>query len=325
MNNQKKINNHKLALGMCVYALCSYFLWWFANFQLFFICKLVLVLLRNVYNRFWLFLAFSRNKFLCIDEILIYSQTREQGARTKMSSAAPTPQLIGTPSTGATAPSSSSSSSSSGPSSATTTTTTSNSGATTSQQPAQTQQQLVKSYTASLLRHLQALGFDAQAVGEKHNIVFNHVMFIKPNSKGFELIVQFLLTQLDPERASRIFVPLCKEAMKEFKDAIFNWLNELATTSSGGSVGSQMSSGVSGKSVGGGGGGGGGGAGQSQTAMPLWSNPTHMRLFHLIRFPTVTRSLLTVPCGLKACEVLYALLTHVALAKAIRLSKFFFF
>lgn len=192
------------------------------------------------------------------------------------------------------------------------------------QQQPLSQQQLVKVYTGLLLRHLQAIGFDAQAVGEKNNIVFNQVMFIKPNSKAFELILQFLFTQLDAERASRVLVPLGKEAMKEFKDAIFNWLNELATgsTSSGGS--STSSAGGGSKSGGvvsqTGGGGGGGKSGQQAGASPS-TNPAFSRLYQYIRFPSVSRSTLTVPCGIKACEILYALLTHLVLNKTTRLSK----
>lgn len=173
-----------------------------------------------------------------------------------------------------------------------------------SHQP-QTQQQLVKNYTNSLLHHLYTLGF------EKNPTTFNELMFIRPNSKGFELIVQFLLTQLDPDRASRVFVPLCKEGMREFKDNICNWLNELANGTSSGTAGKSSSG--SGQS----------GAGKSSTQQVNSSpstNPAHTRLFQYIRFPTVSKSLLTVPCGIKACEILYALLTHVVLTKTLRIS-----
>lgn len=168
----------------------------------------------------------------------------------------------------------------------------------------QTQQQLVKNYTNSLLHHLYALGF------EKNNTTFNELMFIRPNSKGFELIVQFLLTQLDPDRASRVFVPLCKEGMREFKDNICNWLNELATGTSSGTSGKSSNSGQSGQ----------GKSSSTQQQNSPSTNPAHTRLFQYIRFPTVSKSLLTVPCGIKACEILYALLTHVVLTKTLRIS-----
>lgn len=182
------------------------------------------------------------------------------------------------------------------------------------------QQYMIKTYTQALLRDMAALGFEQQAVGDKYNVTFGAQMFVKPNSKAFEVIVHFLLSQLDPERATRLFAqcwpPLCKETIKEFKDAIFSWLSELApsvsASAASGSVKTTSTASVNTAS-----------GNKQLTSNSLMANPYHARLLQLIRFPPVTKSLLAVPCGLKACELLYALVTYVILSKSIRLSEYF--
>lgn len=163
------------------------------------------------------------------------------------------------------------------------------------------QHRQIKLQTSIVLQGLRALGFDMQAIERSEKqFTFNSSMFMKPNSKGFEHIVHFLLTQLDPERASRVFAqcwpPLCKETIKDYKEAIYSWLVELAPPT----------------------------AAASSAAANSGSKPPQQavssRLFQLVRFPAVSKSLLAVPSGVKACELLLALTIYVILAKLTRLS-----
>ena len=151
------------------------------------------------------------------------------------------------------------------------------------------------------------LGFDFQAVEKQHKLVFNLATFTKPNPKAFELVVHFLLSQLDPERAQKAFAQcwpaVLKEQQKEFKDIIFNWLVELSTKSMG--IGQQSSK----------------TSGQSGSMPYPFSNPYHQTLLQEIKFPIISKSLLLSPGGLKICEMLMALTMHVVLFRLIRLGE----
>lgn len=165
------------------------------------------------------------------------------------------------------------------------------------------QHRQIKLQTSIVLQGLRALGFDMQAIERSEKqFTFNSSMFIKPNSKGFEHIVHFLLTQLDPERASRVFAqcwpPLCKETIKDYKEAIYTWLVELAPPTAAASSA----------------------AANSGSKLPQQQQAVSSRLFQLVRFPAVSKSLLAVPSGVKACELLLALTIYVILAKLTRLS-----
>lgn len=161
------------------------------------------------------------------------------------------------------------------------------------------QHRQIRLQTSIVLQGLRALGFDMQAIERSEKqFTFNSSMFIKPNSKGFEHIVHFLLTQLDPERASRVFAqcwpPLCKETIKDYKEAIYTWLVELAPPTAA--------------------------ASSAAAKLPQQQQAVSSRLFQLVRFPAVSKSLLAVPSGVKASELLLALTIYVILAKLTRLS-----
>lgn len=66
-------------------------------------------------------------------------------------------------------------------------------------------QNLVKTYTNAIFCGIQMLGFDFQAHEKQHKLTFNAQLFAKPNSKAFEIIVHFLLCQLDTDRAQKLF------------------------------------------------------------------------------------------------------------------------
>lgn len=78
---------------------------------------------------------------------------------------------------------------------------------------------------------LVLLGFNVTAAEAQHKINFKPEMFRVPCKKGSEVILHFLLTQLDPERAKTEF-SMCWpawDAKKEhqYRKRVFNWLTEL--------------------------------------------------------------------------------------------------
>lgn len=78
---------------------------------------------------------------------------------------------------------------------------------------------------------LLILGFNVTAAETQHKISFKPDMFRVPCKKGAEVILHFLLTQLDPERAKTEFSMCwpCWDAKKEhqYRKCVFNWLTEL--------------------------------------------------------------------------------------------------
>ena len=153
-------------------------------------------------------------------------------------------------------------------------------------------QNLIKMMTNDIISTLQLFGFDFQTHEKKNKLVFNSVMFSKPNSKAFEVIIQFLFVQLDPDRAQKTFSqcwpPILKEQQKEFKDLMFIWLVELTSP---------------------------------KQASAKNQSQQHYLLQH-IKFPTITKSLLLTPGGYKICELLFALCQYILLSRVIKLSKF---
>jgi len=78
---------------------------------------------------------------------------------------------------------------------------------------------------------LLILGFNVTASETQHKISFKPDMFKVPCKKGAEVILHFLLTQLDPDRAKTEF-SMCWpawDAKKEhqYRKCVFNWLTEL--------------------------------------------------------------------------------------------------
>lgn len=84
----------------------------------------------------------------------------------------------------------------------------------------------------AVLKGVQFLGFDMKANKAQHKLDFAPTMFSKPNLKGFEVLVHFLLSQLDPKRAELEFGKcwpiLLKEQQAEFKQTVLKWLDEIA-------------------------------------------------------------------------------------------------
>lgn len=155
-----------------------------------------------------------------------------------------------------------------------------------SQASNQTSQYLIKLMTNGVLSTIQLCGFDLQANEKQHKIQFNLNLFSKPNLKAFEVIVHFLLCQLDPERAEKVFAQcwpvLMKEQQKDFRDAIFNWLVELTTKNTNNIK--QLP--------------------QQQTQVSQLQQQ-YQSLLQFIRFPIVSKSLLLTPGNLKICELLF--------------------
>ena len=142
--------------------------------------------------------------------------------------------------------------------------------------------------------------FDTLSNEKQFLVTFNDAMFLKPNQKCFDVMVHFLLEQLDAERAHRIygknwpFVP--KELQKELKDAVFAWLSELASPKQ-----HQQH--------------------QQHAGAGKVMSESHANLLHSVRFPLITKSLLSNPGGMKACEFVFALSQFVMLWRLIALSK----
>jgi hypothetical protein len=151
-------------------------------------------------------------------------------------------------------------------------------------------QNVIKSMTNSILASAQALGFDTQAAEKQFKLELNANSFLKPNPRAFEILIHFMLSQLDAERAERIFAqcwpPLTKDQQKEFKEVIYSWLTEISA------------------------------------ANKLQQFSKHQQsLLANIRVPSVAKSLLVSPGGLKTCELLFSLIQYVTLVKVLRLSK----
>lgn len=162
----------------------------------------------------------------------------------------------------------------------------------------QTSQYLLKLMTNSILSTIQVCGFDTKSNEKEHKIQFNASLFTRPNQKAFDVIVHFLLCQIDPDRGEKSFAQIwpivLKEQQKEFKDVIFNWLLELSQKSTGKQEKLQ----------------------QNNQLVQQYQN-----VLHLIRFPIITKSLLMTPGGIKICELLFALCQYALIINLARLSK----
>jgi hypothetical protein len=171
----------------------------------------------------------------------------------------------------------------------------------------------LKMMTTSIMSGCRMLGFDTDSHERQYKLTFNALTFVKPNPKAFELIVHFLLCQLDPERAQRTF-HLCwptvlKEQQKVFKDAVFAWLLEVEKSTKINP--NKLPPSINNAPL------------HATTATQLVQQQYHS-LFQQIKFPIVSKSLLAMPGGLKMCELLFALSQYVLLVKALKLSEFFY-
>lgn len=148
-------------------------------------------------------------------------------------------------------------------------------------------QAVVKTMTNNVFSAIQLFGFDINHNEKQYKINLNSQTFSKPNPKAFEVIVHFLLTQLDGERAQKVFCqcwpPILIEQTKEFKDIMYNWLVELTSS-------------------------------KQQKEINKFHN-----MLCLIKFPNMTKSLLMSPGGLKICELLFALSQYVILLRLLKL------
>jgi hypothetical protein len=162
---------------------------------------------------------------------------------------------------------------------------------------AQTSQYLVKSMTNSILTTIQVFGFDVKANEKEHKIQFNTSLFVRPNQKAFDVIIHFLFCQIDPDRGEKAFNQIwpivLKEQQKEFKEVILNWLTEIAQKSSAKQD-------------------------KSQTSNQLVQQ--YQNVLQLIRFPLITKSLLTTPGGVKIVELFFALCQYALVINLARLS-----
>lgn len=149
---------------------------------------------------------------------------------------------------------------------------------------------LVKTMTNNVLSAVQLFGFDIEYNESQFKVVLNQQTFLKPNPKAFEVIVHFLLTQLDGDRAQKAFSqcwpPILKEQTKEFKDTMYHWLVEITSPNK------QPKENVASKFQG---------------------------MLHHIKFPSITKSLFMTPGGLKICELLFALSQYVTLFRLLKM------
>ncbi len=157
-------------------------------------------------------------------------------------------------------------------------------------------QALIKLMTNNVLSAVQLLGFDLELAEKSSKLTLNGATFSKPNPKAFEILVHFLLGQIDSERSQKAFSqcwpPILKEQQKEFRDTMFTWLTEITSPKQQ----------------------------KENAAIAKFSS----MLGH-IKFPNITKSLLMTPGGLKICELLFALAQYVMLLRLLRLSKAYFF
>ncbi len=153
-------------------------------------------------------------------------------------------------------------------------------------------QVLIKQMTGNVLSAVQILGFDLDQAEKSSKLTLNGTTFSKPNSKAFEMLVHFLLTQIDAERSQKAFSqcwpPILKEQQKEFRDTMFTWLTEITSSKH-----------------------------QKENA----SLAKYFTMLGHIKFPNITKSLLMTPGGLKTCELLFSLTQYVMLLRLLKLSK----
>jgi len=152
---------------------------------------------------------------------------------------------------------------------------------------------------------VQLLGFDLEQAEKSAKLTLNGATFSKPNPKAFEILVHFLLGQIDSERSQKAFSqcwpPILKEQQKEFRDTMFTWLTEITSPKQQKEITSPKQQ-------------------KENAAIAKFSS----MLGH-IKFPNITKSLLMTPGGLKICELLFALAQYVMLLRLLRLSKAYFF
>lgn len=165
----------------------------------------------------------------------------------------------------------------------------------------QTSQYQLKLMTNSVLTTIQLFGFNIKSNEKDYKTQFNSNMFFRPNQKAFEIIVHFLLCQIDPDKAEKVFSQcwpiVLKEQNKEFKDVVFNWLLEITQKTSN----------------------------KHEKNYPSYQLiQQYQSLLNFIRFPIITKSLLMTPGGLKICELFFALSQYALIVSLARLSKFFY-
>lgn len=159
-------------------------------------------------------------------------------------------------------------------------------------------QYLIKLMTNGVLSTIQVHGFDIPLHEKQYKSTFNSSLFIRPNPKAFEVIIHFLLTKLDPERAEKAFStcwPVVSiEQQKFFKDVIVPWLLELSQKAN------------------------------RQQSQPTQQPNQSQSLLQSIRFPIVSKSLLSNPGGFKICELLFSLSQYVLVVRLTKLSFYHF-
>jgi hypothetical protein len=164
---------------------------------------------------------------------------------------------------------------------------------------------LIQTTTSNVLSAIRALGFDIDHSMVTHKIDFN---FAKPNLKAFEMIAHFLLTQIDPDRATKCFAScwpiLIKEQEREFREILFTWLIELSSANNAAASSSSTLS-INNKTT----------LNNKQT---LQINS--LATTNNIKFPLITKSLLMSPGGIKICELLFVM---TQLALVIRVNRLF--
>lgn len=164
----------------------------------------------------------------------------------------------------------------------------------------QTPQYQLKLMTNSVLTTIQLFGFNIKSNEREYKIQFNSNMFFRPNQKAFEVIVHFLLCQIDPDKAEKFFSQcwpiVLKEQNKEFKDVVFNWLLEITQKTSNK---------------------------QEKSSQNFQLIQQYQSLLNFIRFPIITKSLLMTPGGLKICELFFALSQYALIVSLARLSNFY--
>ena len=203
------------------------------------------------------------------------------------------------------------------------------------QQPQQQQQTHTGTNQSSAIYHankqinvlffgLQMLGFDLAANEKEYSIKLNAQTFAKPNQKAFDVLVHFLLCQLDAERGQRTFQhcwpSVLRDQQRDFKEAILVWLQEIAslTNPSTGMTTSTSASSLATQAV----------KQQQQTHATNKKQPQqsqHQSLLQHIKFPSINKSFfmsLGGPHSTKVWELLSALTEYVYINQILQLGMF---
>jgi len=82
-----------------------------------------------------------------------------------------------------------------------------------------------------LANYLRLLGLDSKAVYKQHHVNIDRDTFKTPNMKGFQIVVHFLLTKLDGERAKKTFLDVWPVHEKKheagFRRKVQEWCTEI--------------------------------------------------------------------------------------------------